>query len=433
MRLQFAVSDLDSLIPSDPATAAHCRRVAALACEIGRQMSLPRRSVDVLEQTALLHHTSPVLFANSAIERLLQAVLPAAKVTHRRAIRDDLLIPDAHHAVLCTFHNSIPHAPEPETRRMADIIELTDFLDQEFESLNWDYKPVANVWTELWELRGLIDPELLSAARKALDAPFRRVNTDPWILPINALVARDLFRSLRTKVDCEIEFLANLAGRDAVLAGKVIQAANSARYSRRAPVRSILEAIAYIGPDDARKLLMALALQQLFASAKLTRLWRHSVWVADYCQRLARDRGLMEPDEALLLGLVHDVGRLAIQTQSRAALDVHARLCEHGCPVVQVEQLLFGEDHAEMGARILASWDFPAEFVESIRYHHRPADSDSPGAGALYTVEFWAEADEELPSARHLTCALKRIGCTIDCLARVDRAESTFLKLIRVA
>jgi HD-like signal output (HDOD) protein len=433
LRVHLAVTDLENLIPADPATAAHCRRVAALACEVGRQMSLSRRSVDVLEQTALLHHTSPILFAHSSTERLLRAVLPEAKVMHRGATRDDLLIPDAHQAVLCTFHNSIPNAPELGTRRMADILKMTDFLDQEFESRNWDHKPVANVWKELLELRGLIDPEVLSAARNALDAPFRRANPDSWVLPINASVARDVLRCVRNKHDCEIEFLAELAGRDAVLAGKVIQAANSARYSRRAPVRSILEAIAYIGPDDARMLLMALALQQLFASAKLTRLWRHSVRVAAYCEGLARDKNLMEPDEAFLLGLVHDVGRLAIHAQSRAALDAHACLCEHGCPVVQVEQLLFGEDHAEIGARILAVWEFPAEFVEAIRYHHRPADSGSLGAAALYAAEFWSEADEELPSARHLTCALKRMGCQMDSLAKIEGADSPFLKLIRVA
>lgn len=433
MRVHLAVTDLESLIPDDLSTASHCHRVAALACEVGRQMSLSRRSIDVLEQSALLHHTPPILFAHSATERLLRAVMPEAKVMNRRATRDDLLIPDAHQAVLCAFRDSIPSAPEQGTRRMADILKVTDFLDQEFESLNWDHKPFASVWNALWELRGLIDPDVLSASRKALDAPFRRVTSDSWILPINASVARDVFRNVRTKLDCDIETLTELAGRDAVLAGKVIQAANSASYSRRAPVRSIHEAITYIGPDDARRLLMALVLQQMFASAKLMRLWRHSVRVAAYCESMARDKGLMEPDEALLLGLVHDVGRLAIHTQTRTALDAHARLCEQGCPVVQVEHLLFGEDHAEIGARILAFWEFPTEFVEAIRYHHRPADSASLGAGALYAAEFWAEADEELPSARHLTDALNRIGCQMDCLARIECAESPFLKLIRVA
>jgi putative nucleotidyltransferase with HDIG domain len=282
-------------------------------------------------------------------------------------------------------------------------------------------------------LRGLFEPDVLSAARKALDAPFHGVTPDSWILCINASVARDVFRSVRTNAECEIEFLAELAGRDPVLAGKIIQAANSACFGRRAPARSILGAIAYIGSNDTRRLLMTLVLQQMFVSAKLMRLWRHSVQVAAYCESLARDKGLMPPDEALLLGLVHDVGMLAIQTQSRSALDAHARLCEHGCPVVQVEQLLFGEDHAEIGSRILASWQFPSEFVEAIRYHHRPADSGSLGAAALYAAEFRVEDDEELPSVRHLNCALERIGCQMDGLPAIECAESPFLNLIRTA
>lgn len=433
MRVHLAVTELETLMPADPATAAHCRRVAALACEVGRQMSLAGRSMDVLEQSALLHHTSPILFAHSATNRLLRAILPEARLVQRRITRDDLLIPDAHHAVLSAFRNSISNVPEPGIRRMSDILKLADFLDQEFESLNWDHKPITSVWAELWQLRGLFEPEVLSAASKALEAPYQGVTPDSWILCINASVARDVFHSVRTTRDCEIEFLAELAGRDPVLAGKIIQAANSACYGRRAPVRSILGAIAYIGPQDTRRLLMTLVLQQMFASAKLMRMWRHSVQVAAYCERLAREKGLMPPDEALLLGLVHDVGMLAIQTQSRTALEAQARLCEQGCPVVQIEQLLFGEDHAEIGSRILATWQFPSEFVEAIRYHHRPADSSSLGAATLYAAEFRAEDDEELPSARHLNLALKRIGCQMDGLPAIECGESPFLNLIRTA
>lgn len=41
------------------------------------------------------------------------SVLPEAKVVHRRITRDDLLIPDAHHAVLSALRNSTSNAQEP--------------------------------------------------------------------------------------------------------------------------------------------------------------------------------------------------------------------------------------------------------------------------------------------------------------------------------
>jgi MSHA biogenesis protein MshG len=71
--------------------------------------------------------------------------------------------------------------------------------------------------------------------------------------------------------------------------------------------------------------------------------------------------------------------------------------------------MIFGQGHEEIGAAILEAWDFAPDLVAAVRAHHHPADCDSSAAAALYLAEFWSENDEDLPSARHLNAAQRRL------------------------
>ena len=432
MRLRLTSADLQRLMPTDPATSAHCCRVAALTREIASRLSMPWRSVETLEQSAMLHHTAPILFSPRSLARLLHDVMPLQKGALRRT-GEGLSIPEVQAAVLEEFHGVRRRAAERGTRRMAEILELSNFLDEQLESLDWDHRLIAEIWVQLEGLRGIINPEVLSAARQALDAPFRMGKPGAWALPVDTTAARDVIRGLRENPGLDVGPLTRLASRDAVMAASVVSLANSAWYGRRSPARTVGQAITYIGAEAASKVLLALALKPLFASARLSELWRHSVSTAAFCESLARTADFLNPDTALLLGLVHDVGRVAIQTRPQGAMAVYTRLAEHGCPTVPVEQMLFGEDHGEIGATILESWNFPSDLVEAVRHHHHPAVSGSPGSAGLYVAEFWSESDEDLPSARQLGAALSRIGCSMEALARVQGSASNLSDLLRAA
>jgi putative nucleotidyltransferase with HDIG domain len=434
MRLRLTSADLQRLMPADPATAAHCRRVAALAREIAGRLSMSWRSVETLEQSAMLHHTAPILFNHGSVARLLRDVMPPQDGALRRN-GGDLSIPEVQAAVLDEFHGQGRRRGEAErgTRRMAEILELSNLLDEQCESLDWDCRPITEIWVQLEGLRGIIDPEVLAAAREALDAPFRLGKPGAWALPVDTTAAGDVIRGLRENPGLDVGPLTRLASRDAVMAARVVSLANSAWYGRRSPARTVGQAIAYIGAEAASKVLLALAVKPLFASAKLSELWRHSVSMAAFCESLARAAEFLNADTALLLGLVHDVGRVAIQTRPAGAMAAYTRLAERTCPTVLVEQMLFGEDHGEIGAGILESWNFPADLVEAVRHHHHPAISSSPGSAGLYVAEFWSESEEDLPSARQLGAALSRIGCSMETLAQVQRSARNLSDLLRAA
>ncbi len=413
MKIQLATGELRSLMPVSPGTAAHVRRVAALCREIAGRLPVSWRALSTLEQAALLHHLP--------VERRENSPLP-----------EDLA------AVLRGFDGE--PAAGRDLRLLSRILLAADAVDQEFESLSWDPRSIDQIWRELDEISGITSgpaaEPALPAARSCrvsgegvwravhavLRFPCRPAPDRRWPLPVNGQVVGEILTSLR-RPEIEVDELARLAARDPVLAGSAVAAANSAWFARRTPARTVREALTYIGPESGRRILLALALKPLFGSARLSALWRHALDMAAWCESLARLTGLMPPEEAMLLGLVHDIGRVAVLVHG--TVGTYARLIERDCPPVYVEQLVFGEDHGDIGAGILESWGFAADLTAAVRFHHRPADCASTAAAVLYLGEFWSATDEDLPSARHLDRAQQRAGCPLETLALAGRGADT--------
>src|ERR1019366_9117191 len=121
-------------------------------------------------------------------------------------------------------------------------------------------------------------------------------------------------------------------------------------------IRTVGRAIAHIGLDAAKKVIAAAAARPLFASAQLRDLWRHSLDVATIAERLARTTGKADTAEAFVAGLIHDIGRLAIESLPHAAVETHHRIAEDTQCLVLADTAVLGCDHGEFGARVLEQW-----------------------------------------------------------------------------
>ncbi len=421
-------------LPSRPELAAHCQRVAAWALEIGARLGLSGRPMTALEHAALRHHSPSALLDAAAVSRLLADLFPSGPPRFKipRTSFWEWFPEDLTAAVLRGYLGIGHEVKTEKSRLLVEILTLGNLFDEQLQLRGLESTPAAQLWAELEALRGIIQSPVLEAARQALDAPFRVPAQTRWEFGVHAAAAQEVLCTLAAHPDFDVLRLADLAAKDPVMAGKLIETANSALYTRQTPVQSIPQAISYIGTEATRKVLMALAMKRLFASAETTGIWRHSVWMAQYCEAFACDTALLAPDEALLLGLMHDVGRIAIATLPKKVNEALARLVRRGCPLCYAEQTLLGYDHAEIGAEVLASWRFPDAIVEAVRHHHRPADSDSAAACLLHLAEFWAETDEDLPSVRHMNVALTRTGCSLETLARIQHLDKSLERMLGV-
>ncbi len=72
--------------------------------------------------------------------------------------------------------------------------------------------------------------------------------------------------------------------------------------------------------------------------------------------------------------------------------------------------------------------------MEAVRFHHRPAASDSLLASALYLGEFASDFEEDLPSTPHLRAALANTQCSFESLSELCRKRATsFAAILNVA
>ena len=361
--------------------AEHCTRVAAWAVELATLKGLPRGARERLREAGLAHHYPAILLNQRAKPKLLADLgvkEGAAPAYPRPEIAE----------VLQAFHGM--GGTNTLARRFAAILEHANALDE---------------WMETEVFRAAADdaaPGGLAAAAAASLRAVRSLEIEDTLddLPVMPKVAQQVLTILRsdTWTGAQVE---RLASSDMVLAGQLIQCANSAAFGSRQPVSTITRAISQLGADAAMRLLMAASLRPAFASPPLYRLWNHSLVVAAAAQQLAASTGKADPGEAFLAGLVHDVGRLPILELSRNLQMRLARLMEAGCDLVSAEVALCGMSHADIGELIMNRWRFPVELIAAVKNHHRP-EAHNPLAAILYMVEEYTQANE------HRRCSLRR-------------------------
>ena len=105
---------------------------------------------------------------------------------------------------------------------------------------------------------------------------------------------------------------------DPAISGKLIKVANSPVYQGLVPTDTLQAAIVRLGMQTTYKQVMAYAVNELFRghssniSKRMQHLWSHSRKVAAISRVLAKSTGLVDPEQAMLAGLTHDLGVIVI-------------------------------------------------------------------------------------------------------------------------
>lgn len=175
-----------------------------------------------------------------------------------------------------------------------------------------------------------------------------------------------------------------IVGTDQALAGRILALANSSYYGLPRRISSLREAVVFLGFKAIRNLAMAITTFNLFLgksdSASLARrgLWRHSMDTAQ-CARIVAshlhpsDREAFGTDEAYTCGLLHDIGKLALD-KSRPALftSIAETARAHGVRFHDIEEKALPWTHSQLGMALAARWNLPAHVCETIGFHHTP-------------------------------------------------------------
>jgi putative nucleotidyltransferase with HDIG domain len=405
---------------------SHCLRVAAWAQELAGKLKLTADEERLLEESALLHHMPLELLETDTVNRLLGELWPAEEKHPHSTVATGagVVLPEKVRELLGAMRYPAKSQGTDRISALANILEIADLFDEQLEMAQFEGRAVRQV------LEAASDDPVLGAAlgslRKASRADLLALIPKLPVYPEAAMRALNTLQ----KPEVHLRELEEISTLDQVLAGQLLQAANSVFFAPRYPIKTVRDAIGFIGLESTRQILSAAALRPLFAAPKLKKLWMHSIETAQVAERIAEMSATVSPREAFLAGLVHDIGRLAITQLPSEVSKACERLAAKGCETTVAELVLLGFDHSEAGAEVLAIWKFPSDMVKAIRYHHNPDRADSSLAALLYLTEFWSAADEDLPSNAVLQSALKQVGISPEQLGKADLSRAGAVQVL---
>ena len=181
--------------------------------------------------------------------------------------------------------------------------------------------------------------------------------------------------------DNYFEEFGKLTKEDPAFAVKVIALANSASSAPAVPVVSIRDALTRMGAHAIRSLVASLAVQRVFYPTKPNevRLWQHSVYAAFAAAQIAEmARGFkVDPAEAYLVGLLHDIGRFVMfEHAAPNLLKVDESHWETPEQLIDADVEIYKFTHSELGFLACGHWQLPDSIGEVIRRHHAPIEDE---------------------------------------------------------
>lgn len=212
-------------------------------------------------------------------------------------------------------------------------------------------------------------------------------------IPTLPVVYQELFRKMQDP-QVSVPQIAELINQDQALAAKVLHLVNSAFYGYKQEIKTIARAVVILGFQAVRSAALATGVFEYFkdepstGAVDMAKFWTHSVAVAAGCKTFAAARGLKQQEEAFVVGLLHDVGKLIEKRHFAADF---AELCqvatEQHLSWYDTESQLFQVNHATIAKAVFRGWNFPPSVVEAIHLHHTPESAQQhPQLTALVHV-----------------------------------------------
>jgi len=246
-------------------------------------------------------------------------------------------------------------------------------------------------------------------------------------LPAMPQILAKLMECCQTE-DIGIPELAGLIAKDAAMTAKILRVANSAKYRHRVPQVTLEQALASIGIDMVKTVVVSESACHLFDTISsingddLRGFWRHSLNAAVIARLIAEKMGDVPVEEAYIAGLLHDVGRLALLViaPKKYGLSFFAPDDDSLCAL---EQRTLQMTHAEAGAYLIEYWGLDSFLADSVLYHHEPVErlQNAPKLVRICCLTHHLTAPE--PS-RYLKAAASLCGLIPEDLEAVSNAAA---------
>jgi putative nucleotidyltransferase with HDIG domain len=165
---------------------------------------------------------------------------------------------------------------------------------------------------------------------------------------------------------------------DPGLTANILKLTNSAYFGIPSKVSSVKQAVVLLGWKRLLQLVMTMCMSTVMRKPvpgydlSQGELWRHSVAVSVAAELVVKALKIPGADEVFTAALLHDVGKLVLGGFVQNDIQQIEAMVSKGIAFEVAEFIVLGTDHANIGARILEKWSFPADLVNAVNWHHDP-------------------------------------------------------------
>lgn len=195
----------------------------------------------------------------------------------------------------------------------------------------------------------------------------KAVEADRLVLPTLPEVALKIRAAVEDE-NASAQKIADTLTQDASLSARLIQVANSPLYRSRNPIDNLQAAVIRMGIRLVRDLVVSLAMKQIYQATSdvlddyFRKCWNDSVEVAAISRMLSTTVSGLNAEQALLAGLIHNIGSLPILVMAEDDEDLFQDSDALGEIIWELQ--------GRVGALILTNWHFPEPMIEVVRESH---------------------------------------------------------------
>jgi HD-like signal output (HDOD) protein len=248
----------------------------------------------------------------------------------------------------------------------------------------------------------------------------RELSDNPPRLPYEPDLLPRLFACTKDSSKASIDDLTRLIEGSPKLASRVLAIANSAVYALEGSISSLKRAVSVLGFREVRLLVVMVGAVAAIKGAKMPKdfdvmgLWRHQLRTAAVGRELSAAmsaeakagrlekncRPGLDPDEAYVGGLLHDIGKVFLAAARPQTWEqIEGMRLDSGLTFAEAEDAYWGMDHALIGAQVLHFWKLPLLLTDPINWHHAPAlapalQREAMLMAAANLIAHYTEADQ---------------------------------------
>ena len=211
-------------------------------------------------------------------------------------------------------------------------------------------------------------------------------------LPSLPTLYREVMQELQSP-DASIEKIGQIISKDLGMLTKMLQVVNSPFYGLPRRISSATQAVALLGLETIKSLVLSMKVFSQFESSaqtffSLDILWNHGMITGRYARMIAKGQGTETRDmeDAFTAGLLHDVGLLVLATNVPDQYTETLALMNQGRAESEAERQVLGATHAEVGGYLLGTWGLSDPIVEAVAFHHDPGRSAGHAFSPLAAV-----------------------------------------------